>query len=69
MSFVHRGDFHPGEASLVVLLPMTLQTVAADEGASPLRELSAFRSLQVWLTLATAAIDSVSPNAPFSFTS
>ncbi|EEB85972.1 major facilitator family transporter [Roseobacter sp. GAI101] len=45
-----------GGALLFVLLPIFVPTRPAGEGASPLSELSAFRSLQVWLTLATAAI-------------
>ena len=45
-----------GGALLFVLLPLVVPTRPADKGASPLSELSAFGSRQVWLTLATAAI-------------
>lgn len=45
-----------GGAALFVLLPLTVPQRPADKNASPLSELSAFGSLQVWLTLATAAI-------------
>ncbi|WP_226575129.1 MFS transporter [Acuticoccus sediminis] len=45
-----------GGALLFVLLPLVVSRRHADEGASPLSELSAFGSLQIWLTLATAAI-------------
>lgn len=45
-----------GGAALFIVLPMTVPLRPADKDASPLSELSAFGSLQVWLTLATAAI-------------
>lgn len=45
-----------GGALLFALLPLLVPTLDAERGASPLAELSAFRSRQVWLTLATAAI-------------
>lgn len=45
-----------GGLLLVALLRLYVPTVAADEKASPLRELSAFASLQIWLTLGVATI-------------
>lgn len=45
-----------GGAALFVLLPLTVPQLQAEDDASPLSELSAFGSVQVWLTLATAAI-------------
>jgi len=45
-----------GGALMLLLLPFTVPTLPADDGASPRSELSAFKSKQVWLTLATAAI-------------
>ena len=41
-----------GGGLLMLLLPLTVPRVAADKDASPLREISAFGSVQVWLTLA-----------------
>jgi DHA1 family inner membrane transport protein len=41
---------------LMLLLPVALPKMAADPKASPLREISAFAQLQVWLTLGTAAV-------------
>ncbi|WP_205649551.1 MFS transporter [Agrobacterium sp. CNPSo 2736] len=45
-----------GGTALLVLLPLTVPKRPVDRAASPLCELSAFRSPQVWFTLATAAI-------------
>lgn len=45
-----------GGAALILLLRTLVPSVAADPEASPLRELSAFRSGQIWLTLAVATI-------------
>jgi predicted MFS family arabinose efflux permease len=45
-----------GGVLLVVMLRILIPTIAADKDASPLRELSAFRSLQIWLTLGVATI-------------
>tara|TARA_R110000868_G_scaffold411574_1_gene705486 strand:- start:34684 stop:35610 length:927 start_codon:yes stop_codon:yes gene_type:complete len=45
-----------GGVLLFVLLPLVVPTRPAEKDASPLSELSAFGSMQVWLTLATAAI-------------
>lgn len=50
------GLVSAGGALLMVLLPLTVPKLDAEANASPMRELSAFTSLQVWLTLATAAI-------------
>ncbi|MCP1912536.1 DHA1 family inner membrane transport protein [Bradyrhizobium elkanii] len=45
-----------GGLALFGLLRVFIPTVAADEQASPRRELSAFASLQIWLTLGVATI-------------
>lgn len=45
-----------GGALLFVLLPLVMPKLEAEKDASPLSELSAFGSLQVWMTLATAAV-------------
>ncbi|KPH62598.1 MFS transporter [Novosphingobium sp. ST904] len=45
-----------GGLALVGLLRVALPHIPAQDGASPLGELSAFTSVQVWLTLATATI-------------
>jgi DHA1 family inner membrane transport protein len=45
-----------GGGLLILMLLVLIPTVKADEGASPLRELSAFRSGQLWLTLAVATV-------------
>ncbi|MDE1177547.1 MAG: MFS transporter [Edaphobacter sp.] len=45
-----------GGALLALLIPFTVPSLAAHKDASPTRELSAFRNVQVWLTLATAAV-------------
>lgn len=45
-----------GGALLALLLPFTIPVVAVHGKSSPLRELSALRSADVWLTLSTAAI-------------
>jgi len=45
-----------GGAILIAMLRFLVPHVPADNDASPLRELSAFKSAQVWLTLATATI-------------
>lgn len=45
-----------GGVLLFILLPLVVPQRPADKDASPLSELSAFGSLQVWMTLATAAI-------------
>lgn len=50
------GVVAAGAAMLIVLLPLTVPKRPADKQASPLSELSAFSCLQVWLTLATAAV-------------
>jgi DHA1 family inner membrane transport protein len=56
-----------GGALLAVLLPITVPTVAAQKDASPFRELSAFGSVQIWLTLATAAIGFAGMFAIYSY--
>jgi len=56
-----------GGALLIVLLPLTVPCVEADKDASPLREISAFGSVQVWLTLATAAVGFGGMFAVYSF--
>jgi DHA1 family inner membrane transport protein len=45
-----------GGALMLLLLPFTVPKLEPEAGASPRTELSAFRSVQVWMTLATAAI-------------
>lgn len=45
-----------GGGAVAVLLPVAAPRVFAEQAASPLRELSGLKHLQVWLTLATAAI-------------
>lgn len=45
-----------GGALLLVMLRLLIPTIKADEEATPLRELSAFASVQIWLTLAVATI-------------
>lgn len=45
-----------GGGLLILLLRWLVPAVQADEGASPARELSAFASVQVWLTLGVATI-------------
>ncbi|WDS34675.1 MFS transporter [Pseudoxanthomonas sp.] len=45
-----------GGLLLLILLPLTVPQLEAQRDASPRNEFSAFGSLQVWLTLATAAI-------------
>lgn len=56
-----------GGAVLAVLLPLTVPIVPAEANASPLRELSAFRSIAVWMTLATAAIGFAGMFAIYSY--
>ncbi|WP_277983309.1 MFS transporter [Sphingomonas faeni] len=45
-----------GGALLLVMLRFLIPTIKADQDAAPLRELSAFASVQIWLTLAVATI-------------
>lgn len=45
-----------GGALLLVMLRILIPVIEADENASPRRELTAFTSLQIWLTLAVATI-------------
>ncbi len=45
-----------GGAALIFMLRALIPQIAADPEASPLRELSAFKSTQIWLTLAVATI-------------
>ncbi|WNG62886.1 MFS transporter [Archangium gephyra] len=56
-----------GGALLAFLLPLTVPSLAADEDASPVKELSAFGRVQVWLTLATAAIGFAGMFAVYSY--
>jgi MFS transporter, DHA1 family, inner membrane transport protein len=56
-----------GGGLVAILLPMTVPTVAAEDNASPLRELSGLRSVQVWLTLLTAAIGFAGMFAVYSY--
>ena len=56
-----------GGALLAVLLPLTVPAVPAHADASPLGELSAFRSLSVWMTLLTAAIGFAGMFAIYSY--
>lgn len=61
------GAIGAGGALLALLLPMAVPKVAAAKDASPLRELSAFASVRVWLTLATAAIGFAGMFAVYSY--
>lgn len=45
-----------GGIFLLALLPFTVPKIQADQEVSPLQEIAAINTLQVWLTLATAAI-------------
>lgn len=45
-----------GGAALILMLRSLIPQIEADPEASPLRQLSAFKSLQIWLTLAVATI-------------
>lgn len=45
-----------GGALLIVMLRVLIPTIQVDENASPMRELSAFRSTQIWLTLGVATV-------------
>lgn len=56
-----------GGALLAILIPFTVPVLAAADDASPLKELSAFRSMAVWLTLATAAIGFAGMFAVYSY--
>lgn len=50
------GAIAVGGALLTFLLPLTTPRIEADPDASPVRELSALGRMQVWLTLAVAAV-------------
>ncbi|MDI2090488.1 MFS transporter [Commensalibacter oyaizuii] len=45
-----------GGILLITLLPLTIPQIKIDQKISPLQEISTFNSVQVWLTLATAAV-------------
>ncbi|CAI3926360.1 MFS transporter [Commensalibacter communis] len=45
-----------GGIILLLLLPLTVPKIKADQTISPLQEVSAMNTRQVWLTLATAAV-------------
>jgi DHA1 family inner membrane transport protein len=52
-----------------ILIRLTLQEQPASEGASPMRELSGFKSLQLWLALFTVGIGCAGMFAVYSYIS